>query len=83
VVLLADGDQPALIEFLWRAAPLLSLAHDVGLAGVDGALAEAADWSGGPADAGGEGSPGSVVLACARENVERLEWDVVEIGEVR
>ena len=35
-----------LVEFLWRAAPLLSLAHDVSDGGLDVALAEAALWSG-------------------------------------
>ena len=35
-----------LVEFLWRAAPLLSLAHDAADGGLAVALAEAALWSG-------------------------------------
>jgi phosphoribosylformylglycinamidine synthase len=83
IVLVAEGEPAALIELLWRSAPLLSLAHDVGIAGLETALAEAAAWSGAPAEASGTAAAGAVVLACARENVNRLDWDVTEIGEVR
>ena len=72
--------EAALVRFLWKAAPLLTLAHDAGRGGLAVALAEAALWSG--VGAGlelpedelalfGEGG-GQAVLACAPENVERL-----------
>jgi phosphoribosylformylglycinamidine synthase subunit PurL len=38
--------EAALVEFLWRSAPLLTLAHDAAEGGVAVALAEAAIWSG-------------------------------------
>ena len=38
--------EATLVEFLWRAAPLLSLAHDASAGGLAVALAEAALWSG-------------------------------------
>jgi phosphoribosylformylglycinamidine synthase len=69
-----------LVEFLWRAAPLLSLAHDASDGGLAVALAEAAIWSGVGAeltlDDGaealfGEGG-GQAVIACAPEDVPRL-----------
>jgi phosphoribosylformylglycinamidine synthase len=79
-VLLAEadnspGEQAALISFLWRSAPLVSLAHDVSDGGLALTLAEAAEWSGGEARVKSAAAPlGSVVVACAPENVERLEW---------
>jgi phosphoribosylformylglycinamidine synthase len=82
-VLLARGeDQAALIEFLWRTAPLLSLAHDVSDAGVEVALGEAAEWSGRPARVEIADEPfmdDAVVLACAAENVERLNWPHLQV----
>jgi phosphoribosylformylglycinamidine synthase len=72
--------EAALVRFLWRAAPLLTLAHDTGRGGLAVALAEAALWSGVGADLDlpddeaalfGEGG-GQAVLACTPENVERL-----------
>jgi phosphoribosylformylglycinamidine synthase subunit PurL len=83
-VLLAEAgasieEQAALVEFLWRAAPLLSLAHDVGEGGLDLALAEAAAWSGGEARAEGSAPYGSVVLACAPANVEKLDWPSISV----
>jgi phosphoribosylformylglycinamidine synthase II len=69
-----------LIEFLWRSAPSLSLAHDVSEGGLAVALAEAAIWSGVGAElelAGdglewfGEGS-GRAVIACPPADAERL-----------
>ncbi|HYZ77825.1 MAG TPA: phosphoribosylformylglycinamidine synthase subunit PurL [Gaiellaceae bacterium] len=72
--------EAALVRFLWRAAPLLMLAHDTGRGGLAVALAEAALWSGVGADLDlpddelalfGEGG-GQAVLACAPEDVERL-----------
>ncbi len=79
VVLVADASGAAidlatearLIEFLWRAAPLLSLAHDVSDGGLDIALAEAALWSGLGAEIDlPEG--GAAVIACAPDEVDRL-----------
>jgi phosphoribosylformylglycinamidine synthase len=69
-----------LIEFLWRAAPNVSLAHDAAEGGLAVALAEAAIWSGLGAELElpdetliwfGEGS-GRAVVACAPEDVGRL-----------
>jgi phosphoribosylformylglycinamidine synthase len=71
----------ALIELLWRSAPILSLAHDVSAGGPAVALAQAALWSGVGAEIElpdeilmwfGEGS-GQAVIACAREDVAHLE----------
>jgi hypothetical protein len=77
-------DQAALIRFVWQSAPLLSLAHDVGIAGLEAALAEAGAWSGAEADAAGEAPPGAVVLGCAAADVERLGWpDLRVLGAVR
>jgi phosphoribosylformylglycinamidine synthase len=60
-----------LIEFLWGAAPLLSLAHDVSDGGLDVALAEAALWSGLGAEIDlPEG--GAAVIACGPDEVDRL-----------
>jgi phosphoribosylformylglycinamidine synthase II len=88
VVLLAGTAEPTapldlaaearLVEFLWRAAPLLSLAHDVAEGGAAVALAEAALWSGVgadldlPADAWFADGDGQAVIACAPEDVGRL-----------
>jgi phosphoribosylformylglycinamidine (FGAM) synthase-like enzyme len=66
--------EAALIRFVWKAAPLLTLAHDVSRRGVAQAVHEAAEHSGvaaevelpEPADGG------RVLLACAAENVARL-----------
>ncbi|MGI8421453.1 MAG: phosphoribosylformylglycinamidine synthase subunit PurL [Gaiellaceae bacterium] len=82
VVLLAGvpeaGDlvaEAALVAFLAKAAPLLSLSHDVGHAGLEAALAEAALWS----DLGAElelpelwAPGGQAVLACSPGDVELL-----------
>jgi phosphoribosylformylglycinamidine synthase II len=80
-----------LVEFLWRSAPVLSLAHDASTGGLAVALAEAALWTGVGADVGipddpiawfGEGG-GQAVVACAREALARLEGiPLVEIGVV-
>jgi phosphoribosylformylglycinamidine synthase subunit PurL len=72
--------EAALVRFLWSAAPLVTLAHDVSRGGLAVALAEAALWSGVGADLDlpdnelalfGEGG-GQAVLACAPQDVERL-----------
>jgi len=83
VLLVESGDslaqQAALIGFLWRAAPLLTLAHDVGEEGLAPALADAAAWS--DRGARGEASAryGSVVLACAPGNVGLLDWPSIRV----
>jgi phosphoribosylformylglycinamidine synthase II len=81
VVLLAAAPVPldlaaeaALVRFLWKAAPLLSLAHDVDEGDVELALAEAALWSGVGARVELSESPaaGAAVLACAADDASRL-----------
>jgi phosphoribosylformylglycinamidine synthase subunit PurL len=77
--------EAALVRYVWKAAPVLSLAHDVADGGLEQALHEAAEYSGveadvelPPAAAGGQ-----VLLACAPENVERLgSRGVQRIGTV-
>jgi phosphoribosylformylglycinamidine synthase len=80
-ILLAAVPEPvpsaeaALVRFLWKAAPLLSLAHDVGRAGLEQAVAEAAAWSGVPAeidDLPDEGEGGAAVIACTEETLPKL-----------
>ena len=91
VVLLAQAPEgslaaeAALIRFLWKAAPLLTLCHDVGYAGLEHALAEAAEWSGREADVDvPDVTRGAAVLALPRNQVARLgSKGLVEIGEVR
>jgi phosphoribosylformylglycinamidine synthase len=78
--------EAALIRFVWKAAPVLSLSHDVSAAGLAVALREAADHSGIEADvelpAGAPG--GQVLLACAPEDVGRLGTkNITRIGTVR
>jgi phosphoribosylformylglycinamidine synthase len=92
VVLLAEAPEDslaaeaALVRFLWKAGPLLSLCHDVGYGGLAHALAEAARWSGREADVGmhAEPSRGAAILALRRADVAKLGTrGLVEIGEVR
>jgi phosphoribosylformylglycinamidine synthase subunit PurL len=75
--------EAALIALLWRAAPLLSLAHDVSGGGLAACLAEAAIVSGFGVDVQlpqdtitlfGEGG-GQAVLACDPERLETLVTD--------
>jgi phosphoribosylformylglycinamidine synthase len=81
--------EAALIRFLWKAAPHLTLCHDVGSGGIAAALAEAAAWSGGfeavvelPADY--DARRGAAILGCRRGGVNRLgSRGFVQIGEVR
>ncbi len=80
--------EAALVRFLWKAAPVLSLAHDVGSGGLEQALAEAAAWSGGlAADVelpALDPDLGAAVLACAPGDVARLgSRGFVQIGTVR
>ncbi len=80
--------EAALVRFLWKAAPHLSLCHDVGSGGIRAALAEAAAWSEGleadveiPADY--DSRRGAAILACAPERVAQLgSRGFREIGEV-
>jgi phosphoribosylformylglycinamidine synthase len=92
VILLAQAPadslaaEAALITFLWKAAPLLTLCHDVGYGGLDQALAEATEFSGRAAhvDVVEEPTRGAAVLALPREHVARLgARGYVQIGEVR
>jgi phosphoribosylformylglycinamidine synthase subunit PurL len=83
--------EAALIEFLWRSAPLLSLAHDVSEGGLALCLAEAALTSGLGAELDvpedrvslfGEGG-GQAVIACAPEEAQALTGvPVRQIGTV-
>ncbi len=76
----------SLIRFLRKAAPLLTLCHDVGCGGIEDALAEATRWSGREADVDTPAEPeaGAAILACAPETVARLGTKgFVQIGEVR
>ena len=79
----AQLDLPAealLVAFLWRAASLLTLAHDAAEGGLAVALAEAALWSGVGAELDVDDSSealfgevgGQAVIACPREDVHRL-----------
>jgi phosphoribosylformylglycinamidine synthase len=78
--------EAALVRFLWKAAPLLSLCHDVGCAGLDAAVAEAGRWSGREASVELPAEPqgSAAILACAREDVDKLgSKGLIEIGVVR
>jgi phosphoribosylformylglycinamidine synthase II len=68
------GAEAALVDFLWRSAPLLSLAHDVSRGDVAVALAEAALWSGVGARVDLPDTPagGSAVIACRPDRLARL-----------
>jgi phosphoribosylformylglycinamidine synthase len=87
----APGDldlaaEAALIRYVWKAAPLLSLAHDVSDDGVAVAVGEAADHSGLEADVElpDDAPGGRVLLACAPDDVARLgKRNVARIGSVR
>jgi phosphoribosylformylglycinamidine synthase II len=63
--------EAAIVEFLWRAAPLLTLAHDVSEGGFDACVAEAAAWSGAPA-AVDPVEDARAIVSCAPENVALL-----------
>ena len=92
VVLLAAAPEAslaaeaALVRFLWKAAPLLSLCHDVGTGGLARTLEEAARWSGREADVELPAEPGSgaAVLAVEPDLLERLgSKGFLRIGQVR
>jgi phosphoribosylformylglycinamidine synthase len=78
--------EAALIAFLWKVAPLLSFAHDVGSAGLAAALDEAAEWCGRAAavELPDETFGTAAILACAPEDVAALgSRGIARIGEVR
>jgi phosphoribosylformylglycinamidine (FGAM) synthase-like enzyme len=78
--------EAALVRYVWKAAPVLSLAHDVSDGGIGQALREAAEFSGREAevDLPEPAAGGQVILACAPENVERLGTKGIRrIGVVR
>jgi phosphoribosylformylglycinamidine (FGAM) synthase-like enzyme len=85
-VLLARSDgtlagEAALVDFVWQAAPLLSLAHDVSDGGLEQALAEASAFSGHDFRAEADASLGSLVLACASGT--ELDWPhLTELGVI-
>ena len=66
--------EAALVRYVWKAAPVLTLAHDVSDGGFPQALREAAEYSGVEAqvELPEPASGGQVLLACAPENVARL-----------
>jgi phosphoribosylformylglycinamidine synthase len=78
--------EAALIRYVWKAAPVLSLAHDVSDGGIEQALHEATEYSGREADVElpETASGGQVLLACAPDDVERLGKKGIErIGVVK
>jgi phosphoribosylformylglycinamidine synthase len=66
--------EAALVRFVWKAAPVLTLAHDVSDGGIDQAVREAEEHSGVEADLElpDNAAGGQVLLACAPDDVERL-----------
>jgi phosphoribosylformylglycinamidine synthase subunit PurL len=79
-VWLAEGDEVELIAWLWRAAPRLSLAHDVSDGGLAHALAEASRFSGHELTAEGDAPYGSVIVAAR----EAPDWPHLhELGSMR
>jgi phosphoribosylformylglycinamidine synthase subunit PurL len=66
--------EAALIRYVWKAAPVLTLAHDVSDGGIEQALREAEEHCGIGADVDlpPTAPGGQVLLACAPENVECL-----------
>ena len=78
-VWLADGDELELIAWLWRAAPGLSLAHDVSDGGLAHALAEASHFSGHDFTAEDDAPHGAVIVAAH----EAPDWPHLrELGTV-
>jgi phosphoribosylformylglycinamidine synthase subunit PurL len=74
-----------LIRWTWKAAPLLTLAHDVSDGGLEAALAEAAEHSGLAADVElpQPSDGGRMLVACAPADAPRLgERGVRQIGQV-
>jgi phosphoribosylformylglycinamidine synthase II len=77
--------EAALIRYVWKAAPVLTLAHDVSDGGVEEALREAAGYSGLEATVElPDAAPGGqVLLACDPDDVDRLGTKgIQQIGHV-
>jgi phosphoribosylformylglycinamidine synthase subunit PurL len=77
--------EAALVAFLWKVAPLLSLAHDVGSAGLEAAIEEAAQWSERRASVSLPDAPlgSAAIIACAPGDVSALgSRGLTTIGEV-
>ncbi len=66
--------EAALVRFVWKAAPVVTLAHDVSDGGLQEALREAEEYSGLSAEVElpEAAAGGQIVLACAPHEVERL-----------
>src|SRR5207302_5662863 len=66
--------EAALVRYVWKAAPVLTLAHDVSDGGLEQALREAEAYSGLEADVEivDDATGGQVLLACAPADLERL-----------
>jgi phosphoribosylformylglycinamidine synthase II len=77
--------EAALVRYVWKAAPVLTLAHDVSDGGIEQALREVEEHCGIGANVDlPEPAPGGqVLLACAPEHVDRLGTKgLQEIGTV-
>ena len=78
--------EAALVELLWRSAPFLSLAHDIGRGGLEAAVAQAALWSGVGAELElPEEAPrgGAAIVACPQDDVGRVGFvHLAELGTV-
>jgi phosphoribosylformylglycinamidine synthase subunit PurL len=77
--------EAALVRYVWKAAPVLTLAHDVSDGGLEQALREAEQHSGLEADVElpDDAVGGQVLLACGPEDVARLgSKGLRRIGEV-
>ncbi len=85
-VLLAENDgtlagSAALIEFVWKTAPLLTLAHDVGDGGLAEAFSGASAFSGHDFHVEGDAPYGSILLAC--DPGTALDWPHLrELGAI-
>jgi phosphoribosylformylglycinamidine synthase subunit PurL len=66
--------EAALIRYVWKAAPVLTFAHDVSDDGLEQALRDAVEYSGLDADVELplQAGCGQVLIACAAADVERL-----------
>jgi phosphoribosylformylglycinamidine synthase II len=66
--------EAALVRYVWKAGPVLTLAHDISAGGIEQALREAEQYSGLEADVElpEPTTGGRVLLACAPGDVERL-----------
>jgi phosphoribosylformylglycinamidine synthase len=77
--------EAALVRFVWKAGPVVSLAHDVSDGGIEEAVREAEEYSGLEADVDVPAAApgGQVLMACAPEDLTRLGTKGLEqIGTV-